>query len=251
MSGLQPLAPTGMSERTISTPDTSIGLTEEDRRMLSVKFDGMHIRFRIAPGKMVNGGKPVLCYLDARLVGERLNMVDLNWGTVMRDLQIIKLEKPKIKDKWEDGEKTGTQEVPLYQASVECRLTVKGITRTDVGEAVDEEGSEKLVKTAYSDALKRAAVHFGVGAYLYEMPRLYVPKENVNYGSISDTGVQLLQTKYNEYASVLYDWQTTLFIEAAHRAGKDDEWVSETLPKINAWNFDGAIAKLQGEPADA
>ena len=47
-----------------------------------------------------------------------------------------------------------------------CRLTVCGITRADVGQAGDNEGEKE--KSGVSDAIKRAAVQFGVGAYLYE-----------------------------------------------------------------------------------
>jgi hypothetical protein len=49
--------------------------------------------------------------------------------------------------------------------TVKGKLTVCGITRCDIGEAGDIEKS----KAAVSDALKRAAVHFGVGRWLYDM----------------------------------------------------------------------------------
>jgi hypothetical protein len=45
---------------------------------------------------------------------------------------------------------------------VECTLVVNGVAKTDVG-------SGDAPKDAYSDALKRAAVKFGVGRYLYDM----------------------------------------------------------------------------------
>lgn len=47
-----------------------------------------------------------------------------------------------------------------------CRLTVCGVIRADVGQAGDNEGEKE--KSGVSDAIKRAAVSFGVGAYLYE-----------------------------------------------------------------------------------
>jgi hypothetical protein len=43
---------------------------------------------------------------------------------------------------------------------VECTLNVGGVIKTDVGEG-------DAAKDAYSDALKRAAVKFGIGRYLY------------------------------------------------------------------------------------
>jgi hypothetical protein len=48
------------------------------------------------------------------------------------------------------------------QWAVECTLVVNGIAKTDVGVG-------DAPKDAYSDALKRAAVKFGIGRYLYDM----------------------------------------------------------------------------------
>ena len=52
--------------------------------------------------------------------------------------------------------------------NVECVLTVLGVSKSDVGEAGGD-GQADALKTAYSDALKRAAVKFGIGRHLYEM----------------------------------------------------------------------------------
>jgi hypothetical protein len=72
--------------------------------------------------------------------------------------------------------------VVLSDGSVECSLSVtfdgsEWLTRCDVGTA---DGSEPM-KAAYSDALKRAAVKFGVGRYLYgDTP----PPQNKNGGHL-------------------------------------------------------------------
>ena len=50
---------------------------------------------------------------------------------------------------------------------VKCRLTILGVTKEDVGEG-------DTLKAAFSDALKRAAVKFGVGRHLYEMEKVWV-----------------------------------------------------------------------------
>lgn len=62
--------------------------------------------------------------------------------------------------------------------SLECRLTVCGVTRRDVGE-VEPDAKDKSwsLKDLYSDALKRAAVQFGVGAFLYRLPKVYARVE--------------------------------------------------------------------------
>jgi hypothetical protein len=49
-------------------------------------------------------------------------------------------------------------------------LTVLGVSKADVGTASNWEAS----KGAVSDALKRAAVMFGLGRYLYELPAVVV-----------------------------------------------------------------------------
>lgn len=50
--------------------------------------------------------------------------------------------------------------------NIECRLTVCGATRVDVGEGDN-------AKEAYSDAFKRAAVKFGIGVFLYRLPQVW------------------------------------------------------------------------------
>lgn len=52
----------------------------------------------------------------------------------------------------------------LTDGAVKGRLTVLGVSREDIGEA-------ETLKAAASDALKRAAVHFGIGRYLYDISK--------------------------------------------------------------------------------
>jgi hypothetical protein len=60
-------------------------------------------------------------------------------------------------------------EVVEAGAVVLCRLTVGSVTRSDIGEA-DPEG-QNTATSALAQAFKRACVKFGLGAYLYRMPR--------------------------------------------------------------------------------
>lgn len=76
-------------------------------------------------------------------------------------------------DGWSDTYRVLTQ-TPW---TVECALTVtvegRDILKTDVGYSNDPEHDapkNEPAKAAYSDALKRAAVKFGVGRFLYDMP---------------------------------------------------------------------------------
>lgn len=54
---------------------------------------------------------------------------------------------------------------------VECTLTIYGVSKSDVGLPSQTDP----VKGAYSDALKRAAVKFGIGRDLYSMGAEYLP----------------------------------------------------------------------------
>lgn len=96
----------------------------------------------------------VVAYVDARAVMNRLDEVVGPEG-------------------WHDTyEVLADREVPGRNGEerlveVKCRLTVLGVTKEDVGEG-------DTLKAAFSDALKRAAVKFGVGRHLYEMEKVWV-----------------------------------------------------------------------------
>lgn len=84
-------------------------------------------------------GALIVTYIDARLVVERLNLV--------------------LPHLWFDE-----YEPVAGGDGLLCNLTVDGITRKDVGSGYKGKG-------LFSDALKRAAVKFGVGVSLYAIPR--------------------------------------------------------------------------------
>jgi len=86
-------------------------------------------------------------YIDARAVMERLD-------------EVFGLE-------WADTYKV------LDANHVECTITAKGISKSDVGES-NEGGFADKMKGAYSDAFKRAGVKWGVGRYLYSLPTQWV-----------------------------------------------------------------------------
>jgi hypothetical protein len=83
----------------------------------------------------------IIAYIDARIAIERLNHVTPHWS-----------------DRYEQVSPT----------AMRCYLSVLDVTREDVGFA---EGREDIrMKALYSDALKRAAVKFGVGISIYSLP---------------------------------------------------------------------------------
>ena len=76
---------------------------------------------------------------------------------------------------WEDEYKLN---VLTDRVIVLCHLTVAGVTRTGDGEAllVDNGGKPdpNAVTSASAQAFKRACAKFGLGRYLYDLPRVWV-----------------------------------------------------------------------------
>jgi hypothetical protein len=96
-----------------------------------------------------------VAYIDARTVMDRLDQVvgPGNWSDTYRLVSAG------------DGE-----------FAIECTLALFGVQKSDIGTAdEDDDGSQaSLSKSAYSDALKRAAVKWGIGRYLYRLPKVWV-----------------------------------------------------------------------------
>lgn len=100
-------------------------------------------QYRLGPTWDAQGerwGRP-LAFIDARAVFDRLDAAVGPSG-------------------WE------TQLERLGPGVYLCKLIILGVTRSDVGMAGDTESEKE--KSGASDAIKRAAVQFGVGAYLYQ-----------------------------------------------------------------------------------
>ncbi len=120
-------------------------LDQELLERLAEPFRPEQVRWK--PQVVTDAGKALAVpYVDPRVVTERLDqVVGGDWSF-----------------HWEP---LGVQGDRLV---VKSSLTIKGVTREDVGEHVlsDREQADPW-KSAVSDALKRAAVHFGVGRYLY------------------------------------------------------------------------------------
>ncbi|MFN4070042.1 MAG: Rad52/Rad22 family DNA repair protein [Thermus caldifontis] len=100
----------------------------------------------------------VVPYVDARTVLDRLDRVvgPEGWQDAY---EVLADAERTVKD--ERGERRERL------VEVKCRLTVLGVAKEDVGEG-------DSLKAAFSDALKRAAVKFGVGRYLYRLEKQWV-----------------------------------------------------------------------------
>jgi len=132
---------------------------------LSAPFEPKEVKFK--PQIVKNNRALAMGYIDARLIQDRLD-------------DVLGVEN------WQDKYDF------LPDGSVVCRLRLKlggrWITKTDVGSPSEQPDSGDRVKAAVSDALKRAAVKFGIGRYLYRLPAQWV-----DYDPVKKQLVQLPQ----------------------------------------------------------
>lgn len=129
-------------------------MSPEDRtdieRRLAAPFDVREIRFR--PGAVSGNRALALPYVNARVIQDRLDEVLGVTG-------------------WQDAYEV------LPEGSVVCTLRLRlgdeWIAKMDVGSPSEQPDAGDRRKAAFSDALKRAAVKFGIGRYLYRLPQVW------------------------------------------------------------------------------
>ena len=133
------------------TPATGVtGWSGEVAEALLAPFPAEMVGWKAQATTKDGSRAMAVAYIDARCVMDRLDEVvgPENWSDSYTVL----------------GDQTGSFGKEVV---VECRLTVLGVTKCDVG--VGEDG-----KSAYSDAFKRAGVRMGIGRYLYSLDKQWV-----------------------------------------------------------------------------
>src|SRR5947199_496864 len=120
-------------------------------RALAAPFEPSEVKFKPA---VVSGNRAMaLAFVDARAIQDRLD-------------QVLGV------DGWQDDYECRDD------GAVVCRLRLRlgseWITKVDVGGPSEQPDGGDRLKAAFSDALKRAAVKFGVGRYLYRLPAQWV-----------------------------------------------------------------------------
>jgi hypothetical protein len=117
---------------------------------LSAPFAVGEVKFK--PQSVKGNRAMALAYIDSRAIQDRLD-------------EAVGVEN------WQDDYEL------LGDGSVVCRLQVqidgRWITKTDVGSPSEQPDCHDRLKAAFSDALKRAAVKYGIGRYLYRLPILW------------------------------------------------------------------------------
>jgi hypothetical protein len=134
------------------------GLSAATVKKLRQPFGAEHLRWKIQTRVPEGQAEPlalVVVYVDARSVAAHLDDV--------------------VPGQWHSEYRAPAVTVGL--PALECRLTVCGVTRCDVGTVEPGARPGSDTKDLYSDALKRAAVQFGVGAFLYRFPQVQARAE--------------------------------------------------------------------------
>lgn len=119
-------------------------LTKEVLQELAKPFQANAISIKVQTKPNANNKSLCVAYIDARDVMQRLDEV--------------------VGGEWSD------QYTKAPAGGLECALTVCGVTRRDVG---DDQNDNEQEKAGYSDAFKRAAVKFGIGRFLYSLPKMF------------------------------------------------------------------------------
>lgn len=121
---------------------------KEIGKLLSAPFAEREVKFK--PQAVKGNRAMALAYIDSRVIMDRLD-------------EVVGFSN------WQDKYRL------LPDNSVMCRLSLRmggsWISRTDVGSPSEQPDGGDRLKAAFSDALKRAAVKFGLGRYLYRLPQ--------------------------------------------------------------------------------
>lgn len=131
------------------------------QKRLQAPFPAHMVNFKPASFSRDHKRALLLAHIDARAVQERLDAICPDeWRF---ELEVV---------------------AGAARPSVKGRLTILGVSREDIGEG--NEGELGTLKAAASDALKRCAVQFGIGRYLYDLPKLWADWDDEKRAPIHD-----------------------------------------------------------------
>jgi len=161
-------------------------LTPDHLDQLRRPFTTSAVRWKVQTKAGRDNKALAIYYIDARLVAERLNLV-VGAGNWWDEYRVLFENEP------------GAHFAAYFP--VECRLTVMGVTKTDVGVYQKNVADDIALKGAYSDALKRAAVKFGIGAYLAFIPKLRasVVVEDGKVRGFTEEGEDFMRRAYDKW----------------------------------------------------
>lgn len=154
-----------------------------------------NIQFRVgSSGKSAKGSWAMaLVYIDARTCQEEL---DDRFGV----------------DGWEFSWDCVYGHDFAIKGILKCKMGEEWVTREDVGYPQELKMSKgvndsEALKDAVSDALKRCAVQFGIGRFLYDAPKLFSYKVKTNQAGkvtgFDEDGILELEQKIDSWYSTI------------------------------------------------
>lgn len=149
---------------------------------LNGPFSANSIHWRVGPTTHDKTKGIALAYLDSRDIQERLDAAvgPLNWQS---------------RYPWSDGKRV-VCEIGVYVPERDS-----WVWKSDGAGETDHEAE----KGSLSSAFKRAAVHFGVGRYLYDLPNIWFPIRQAGKSyKFTDEALQ-------EMTNRLHAWQERYF----------------------------------------
>ena len=164
-------------------------LTEDQVAALRAPFPPEEVHWRAGATNKEGNKALALAYIDARAVMDRLDEVvgPMNWQDTFEE--------------WKDG---------AVKAGIGVRNDSEWVWKFDGADDTNFEAT----KGGFSDAFKRAAVKWGIGRYLYQLPGVWV--------ACQKTGktVKLLETPS------LPDWALPGGLRTSEAASSDQEDIS-------------------------
>jgi hypothetical protein len=162
------------------------------------------VRFKIQ--NAAEQAAQVAAYIDARLVYDRLDLVCADQWSARFEALPKALIPPPV-----DRHGELREPPPIH---VRCRLTLFGVTREDVGEGQNP-------KAAFSDAIKRAAVQFGVAGAVRAAAAMATRRRGRRRTTTQRGGRLLLDRRSEQWCREMYGrWLTErgkrLFGEPLH-----------------------------------
>jgi hypothetical protein len=176
----------------------------------------------------------VLAYMTNRFVMERLDAVagPANWKNQFERSPIFDVQPGKVK-------------CFGIMAGISIKIDGLWITKYDAAEPSDIEP----VKGAHSDAMKRAAVQWGIGRGLYYAPRMYAPAKAAGQSWAID------YKQWNAQSALRKDWPEYLEEYAAARKKYASLYRSEATqvapPQVEEVDPDAAAEAYEKQQAPA
>lgn len=158
-------------------------------------FPADDVKYKIQTVFNQNKGAVAVAYVDARHVQERLNnFAKGEWSNKFREVYQERVE--------------GGNHVVNEIVAVECTITIQQYSHSDVGSFDNVNEKSHGLKAVYSDAFKRAAVHFGVAVSLYDLPTMFLNGDDgeIKYNKSSGKPVGVEKKGETKLRSVYQTW---------------------------------------------